>query len=147
MAKPDPRDSIIKELQEKLAALESGQVVSKVETERQALRAIAAENAKIRAALKARTKKTGKGDDEVAHYYSHSAHYRRGVYTPGGNVVQLPIAEDPSIFWKAVGPTGLVLEDDSDEPMERQPNADDSAPEANTMSDMNARRPSDQRVA
>lgn len=137
------KDEIIKDLQAQLEDIKAAKVVSSVEVERQALRATAGENSRIRADLKARTKKTGTGRNVLAHYYITSPFYRRGVYVNGNNVVQLPIDEDPSITWKAVGPTGLVLEDDTDNPMERQPGADDLVPEPNTMSEFAARRPSD----
>lgn len=87
------------------------------------------ETAAKRAELKARAKKEGSSEGEVAVYFipeTAPKFYRRGEVVKPGNVVRLPVSEDPSVTW-------LPFEDE-------KPKASPSAPKHTT-------RPADRDVA
>lgn len=131
---------------EELKAIKAG---SAVDLNRSAHKAIAAENSRVRDGLKSRTRKSGKGADQVAYYFAPEASYRLGRYSPPGSTIALPIDEDPSITWLPISEKGLVLQADVDEPMPHQPGDENALADQDpdTMSAMSARRAADIPVA
>lgn len=85
----------------KVARLEAELAAAKEDPKEAAVRKQREANAKARAALKASTKKEGA---HALYFIPESAppFYRQGILFKPGQVVRLPLEEDPSVEWEAV---------------------------------------------